>query len=211
MGIDDPLMETTMNRYLRAIPFAVAALLLSPGAPAETIVHYREGQRVEASDVARLLAPRTRSIRLLDEPAAAAPQPVAVAAATTSAAAAPTLVAHVAPAPDDAGLSLPVRFAFGSAEILPLARSQLDAVAAGIKMLPAQAVVSIEGHTDAVGSEAYNLALSRERAHAVRDYLVLRHGIDPVHLKTAGYGEGRPIAGSDPFDGSNRRVEFRGS
>jgi outer membrane protein OmpA-like peptidoglycan-associated protein len=133
------------------------------------------------------------------------------AAAATTPGAAPTLVAHVAPAPDDAGLSLPVRFAFGSAEILPSARSQLDAVATGIKLLPAEAVITIEGHTDAVGGDAYNLALSRERARSVRDYLVLRHGIDVTHLKTAGYGEGRPIVGSDPFDGANRRVEFRGS
>jgi outer membrane protein OmpA-like peptidoglycan-associated protein len=96
-------------------------------------------------------------------------------------------------------------------EILPAARTQLDAVAAGIKMLPAETVITIEGHTDAVGSDAYNLALSRERALSVRDYLVGRHGIDPSHLKTAGYGEGRPIEGRDPFDGVNRRVEFRGS
>lgn len=211
MGIDDPFLEITMNRFLRALPIAIAAALLSPSAPADTIVHYREGQRVDATDVARLLAPRTRSIRLLDDPAPAPAAAVAVAAAATSPGAAPTLVAHVAPAPEDAGLSLPVRFAFGSAEILPSARSQLDAVATGIKLLPAEAVITIEGHTDAVGSDAYNLALSRERARSVRDYLVLRHGIDVTHLKTAGYGESRPIAGSDPFDGANRRVEFRGS
>lgn len=210
MGIDEPLMETTMPRFLRALPIALAAMLCSPHASAETIVHYREGQRVEATEVARLLAPRTRSIRLLDDPAPAATA-AAPSAAVSVASAAPTLVAHVAPPADTTGLSLPVRFAFGSAEILPIARAQLDAVAAGIKLLPAETVITIEGHTDAVGSDAYNLVLSRERARSVRDYLVGRHGIDASHLKTAGYGEFRPIDGSDPHDGVNRRVEFRGS
>lgn len=210
MGIDKPPMETTMPRFLRALPIAFAAMLCAPHASAETIVHYREGQRVEATEVARLLAPRTRSIRLLDDPVPAA-APAAPSAAISVASAAPTLVAHVATPADTTGLSLPVRFAFGSAEIMPAARTQLDAVAAGIKMLPAETVITIEGHTDAVGSDAYNLALSRERALSVRDYLVGRHGIDASHLKTAGYGEGRPIEGRDPFDGVNRRVEFRGS
>lgn len=210
MGIDEPLMETTMPRFLRALPIALAAMLCTPHASAETIVHYREGQRVEATEVARLLAPRTRSIRLLDDPAPAATA-AAPSAAVSVASAAPTLVAHVAPPADTTGLSLPVRFAFGSAEILPIARAQLDAVAAGIKLLPAETVITIEGHTDAVGSDAYNLVLSRERARSVRDYLVGRHGIDASHLKTAGYGEFRPIDGSDPHDGVNRRVEFRGS
>lgn len=200
MGIDDLPMETMMQRSLRALPVALAAALFSVAVPAETIVHYREGQRVEAQDVVRLLGARTRSIRLLDEAPAAgavAPSPVVNAAA---------------PASDEAaGLSLPVRFAFGSAEILPAARAQLDALAAGIKMLPAAAVVTIEGHTDAAGSEAYNLELSRERARSVRDYLVHRHGIDSGALRTAGYGEGRPIDGIDPYAGANRRVEFRGS
>jgi outer membrane protein OmpA-like peptidoglycan-associated protein len=62
-----------------------------------------------------------------------------------------------------------------------------------------------------VGSDEYNLELSRARAHAVRDYLVQRHGIDPARLKTVGYGKQRPIEDSDPYAALNRRVQFRGS
>jgi outer membrane protein OmpA-like peptidoglycan-associated protein len=189
-----------MNRLLRALPFALAAALLATSAAAQTIVHYREGERVDAADVARLLAPRTRSIRLLDDPAPAA-----------GAAPAPTPIAHVKTAEDASGLSLPVRFAFGSADIVPAARAQLDALAAGIRMLPREVVVSIEGHTDATGTEAYNRALSKARARSVRDYLVQQHGIEPFQLRALGFGEERPIAGTDPHDGVNRRVEFRSS
>lgn len=189
-----------MNRLLRALPIALAAALLATSAGAQTIVHYREGERVDAADVARLLAPRTRSIRLLDDPAPPATTVVA-----------PTPIAHVKPPEGASGLSLPVRFAFGSADIVPAARPQLDALAAGIRMLPREAVISIEGHTDATGSDAYNLALSRARARSVRDYLVQQHGIEPFQLRAVGFGEERPIAGTDPHDGVNRRVEFRSS
>jgi outer membrane protein OmpA-like peptidoglycan-associated protein len=53
--------------------------------------------------------------------------------------------------------------------------------------------------------------LSRARAQAVRDYLVEHHGIDTSRLKTVGYGEDRPIQGSNPHAPVNRRVQFRGS
>ena len=112
---------------------------------------------------------------------------------------------------DASALSLPVRFAFDSADILPAARAQLDALAEGIKLLAPGSIVTIEGHTDAVGSEAYNLELSRVRARAVRDYLVQHHGIDAARLKTVGYGKSRPIEGTDPHAAINRRVQFRGS
>ena len=80
-----------------------------------------------------------------------------------------------------------------------------------IKLLSPESIVTIEGHTDASGSAAYNLELSRVRARAVRDYLVQRHGIDAARLKTVGYGKDRPIEDSDPHAAINRRVQFRGS
>ncbi|HSW17763.1 MAG TPA: OmpA family protein, partial [Ramlibacter sp.] len=80
-----------------------------------------------------------------------------------------------------------------------------------IKLLAPGSIVTVEGHTDAVGSDAYNLELSRVRAQAVRGYLVQRHGIDAARLKTVAYGEGRRIEGSGPNDAVNRRVQFRGS
>ena len=165
-----------MTRTLSTLAIALAASLFSAAAPAETIVHYREGQLVDKEDVVRLLAPRTRSIRLLDEAPAAASTSAST-SVITSAIAPVVHTPRAAPA-EPSGLSLPVRFAFGSAEILPAARAQLDALAGGIMALPAETVVTIEGHTDATGGDAYNLELSRERARSVRDYLVHRHGIE---------------------------------
>jgi outer membrane protein OmpA-like peptidoglycan-associated protein len=107
-------------------------------------------------------------------------------------------------------LSLPIHFAFDSAAIASTARPQLDALAAGIKLLPPTQSVVVEGHTDAVGTESYNLELSQRRAAAVKDYLVSVHGIEATRLKDVGYGEFRPIQGKDPNAAENRRVQFHG-
>jgi outer membrane protein OmpA-like peptidoglycan-associated protein len=103
-----------------------------------------------------------------------------------------------------------VRFEFDSADILPSARPQLDALAEGIKLLPPGRNVVIEGHTDATGNDEYNLQLSRRRASAVKDYLVRQHGIDARRLREVGLGKQNPISGADPFGAENRRVQFQG-
>ena len=222
-------VHPTWPLALLLVAAGVVAALPHPAAAAgDGIVHDREGHRVDPAEVAQLLggtAPRTRSIRLLDDapPTApraeaavgsgTAPMPVAAPASPVAYAPAPPAAPSASPAdgePAPEGLSLPVRFAFGSAEILPDARAQLDALADGIRMLAPQRVVSVEGHTDAAGPDAFNLKLSRERALAVRSYL-MRRGIDGQRLKAVGYGESWPVAGADPYAGQNRRVQFRGS
>ena len=162
-------------RYFSTLALALAAAVLTPEAKAEKVVVYREGEQVQPQDVAAVLG-NTRSIRLLDDEPAAPKTYTAVPPTSL----AKTSASHTAAGPkarrdantDAAALSLPVRFEFDSAEILPAARAQLDALAEGIKLLAPNRVVTIEGHTDAVGTEAYNLELSQARACAVRDYLV---------------------------------------
>jgi outer membrane protein OmpA-like peptidoglycan-associated protein len=195
-----------MIRYLSTLLLAIAAMFVMSQARAEKLVIYREGQLVNPQEVAQVLG-KTRGIQLLDGGAAGSARPAAVAAASVAKASVPSEKA----ATEASALSLPVRFAFASAEILPAARDQLDALAKGIKLLPADNAVTIEGHTDATGDGAYNLALSRARAQSVRDYLVQQHGIAAARLKTVGYGEQQPIEGSDPYAALNRRVQFRGS
>lgn len=167
-------------------------------------VHYREGQRIDPQQVRQILsggAPargRTRSIRLLDGEAAASGEPAAAMAPDLSEPAAPS------------ALSAPIQFEFDSSVILPEARGQLDAIAEGIKLLPSNRPVVIEGHTDAAGDEDYNQQLSRRRAAAVKQYLAQRHGIAPHRLRDLGLGERQPIEGLDPLAPENRRVQFRG-
>ncbi len=70
--------------------------------------------------------------------------------------------------------------------------------------------VEIGGHTDNVGTDAYNLELSRKRAVAVRDYLVEK-GVPSVRIQTKGYGSSMPIGDNQSEDGrqANRRIQFR--
>jgi len=191
-----------MTRLLPA-----AALLLSAAAAlvanAEEVKVFRGSDTVDPSEVAQILERSTpikmRSLRLIDDtPSGALAATSVAAAAAASQAAAPT------------ALSLPVPFAFDSADILPAAKPQLDAIAAGIRMLPADQKVIVEGHTDAVGTEPYNEQLSQRRAQSVRRYLVAVHGIDASRLQAVGLGEHQPLPGRNPLAGENRRVQFRG-
>lgn len=70
--------------------------------------------------------------------------------------------------------------------------------------------LSIEGHTDNIGGDAYNLDLSKRRAAAVRTVLVDQHSVTADRLTTAGYGASRPKESNDTLAGRarNRRVEL---
>jgi|KBSSwiStaDraftv2_1062776.scaffolds.fasta_scaffold640140_2 outer membrane protein OmpA-like peptidoglycan-associated protein len=186
---------------------SVAALLIGAAASlaayAGDVKVFRNAETVDPTEVAQILdrsAPiKMRSLRLLDDRSSGA-------LAATSAAAA----AAASNAARPSALSLPVPFAFDSADILPAAKPQLDAIAAGIRMLPAEQKVVIEGHTDSVGAEEYNDELSQRRAQSVRRYLVATHGIEAARLEAVGFGKHQPLPGRSPLAGENRRVQFRG-
>ncbi|GIW43349.1 MAG: hypothetical protein KatS3mg077_0631 [Candidatus Binatia bacterium] len=101
-----------------------------------------------------------------------------------------------------------VNFDFDKATIRPDAARILDEAVATLKAEP-DVEVLIVGHTDSVGSEAYNQRLSVRRAQAVKDYLV-RHGIAASRLQVKGMGESQPVASNDTAEGraQNRRVEL---
>ncbi|MCB0291226.1 MAG: OmpA family protein [Calditrichaeota bacterium] len=101
-----------------------------------------------------------------------------------------------------------IEFASGSHVLSPSSYPLLNQIAEVLKQKP-DAMVEIAGHTDASGGRQLNLTLSRQRAEAIRAYL-LRQGIDGKRLKAAGYGPDRPIASNNTPQGKqkNRRVEF---
>jgi OOP family OmpA-OmpF porin len=69
--------------------------------------------------------------------------------------------------------------------------------------------IVVEGHTDSIGSDAYNMKLSRQRAEAVKRYLV-GHGTAASRITTEGFGKGQPVASNATAEGraQNRRVEI---
>jgi outer membrane protein OmpA-like peptidoglycan-associated protein len=90
-------------------------------------------------------------------------------------------------------------------ESLPI----LDSVALVLKRYNYY-TASIEGHTDNVGDDQFNLKLSKDRAKACYDYL-MKKGVAAKQMRYEGYGETRPLAGNDTEEGrrQNRRVAFR--
>ncbi len=110
--------------------------------------------------------------------------------------------------PMQISVSLQVQFEFGSARLTPAGRHVLDLVAQAIQEpVLVHELFLIEGHTDSIGEDYTNLALSQARAKAAASYLVSR-GISAARLNTAGYGELRPIPGTHGEDPRNRRVEI---
>jgi outer membrane protein OmpA-like peptidoglycan-associated protein len=102
-----------------------------------------------------------------------------------------------------------VTFETNSSHLKPESAATLDRVAESLKANP-DVRVEIGGHTDSQGADAHNLQLSRDRANAVRAYL-LDKGVSPVQLEAKGYGETKPIADNTTAAGRarNRRVELK--
>jgi OOP family OmpA-OmpF porin len=102
-----------------------------------------------------------------------------------------------------------VNFDFNKANIRADAAGILREAASILKENPSLQV-SVEGHTDAIGSEQYNLKLSLRRATAVKQYLV-KEGVPDSRLSVRGFGKTQPVASNDTEDGraQNRRVELK--
>ncbi len=104
-----------------------------------------------------------------------------------------------------------ITFEFNSADLTPGAKQFLDVVGAALTGETLRSFTyEVEGHTDAKGSEDYNMALSQRRAESVQKYLVSKAGIDPARLIVTPVGESDPLYPDDPENPKNRRVVLRG-
>lgn len=102
-----------------------------------------------------------------------------------------------------------VHFEFNKARLMLDSRTVLNNVAKALTNEPDVSII-IAGHTDSVGSDAYNKRLSQQRAQSVVDYLISK-GINSSRLRAVGYGESKPIADNSTDEGRerNRRVELQ--
>lgn len=103
-----------------------------------------------------------------------------------------------------------VLFDSGKTTLMSGAREKLSKLAGILLAYPGAYQMEIEGHTDSVGSEIFNMNLSRGRAESVRDYM-LENGIKSEHMISArGFGESKPVADNETAAGRqvNRRVEI---
>ena len=105
---------------------------------------------------------------------------------------------------------LSIHFTPGSADIMPGSFFTLDALGETMTSFGGT-ILRIEGNTDSTGSRATNIALSQQRADAVRDYLVQNHSIPAARFQTMGRGPDNPIAANNTEAGRqlNRRTDIR--
>lgn len=119
------------------------------------------------------------------------------------------LVPSIDPAPAETlRVELDVKFDFDRQVVRPESYADIRDVAEFMKQFP-QTTTVVEGHTDSVGTDAYNQRLSERRAMAVREVLVEEMGIHPGRVDAIGFGEARPVADNETEEGRaiNRRVE----
>ena len=102
-----------------------------------------------------------------------------------------------------------IYFEFGSDRLREVSEPTLKEIGDILRKHP-DWKLAIEGHTDSIASDAFNLDLSQRRAAAVKDALSTRHGANAARLTTAGFGESRPKDRNDTLEGRarNRRVEL---
>ena len=111
-------------------------------------------------------------------------------------------------APAKRAIDLEVLFEFDSARLTADGRDVLDSLGGALasKELADVGRVTLEGHTDAKGSDAYNDSLSLLRAQSARQYLIQKHRIAPGKVAAVGKGKSELADPRDPFGAANRRV-----
>ena len=137
--------------------------------------------------------------------AAPAPAPVAAPPAATPA---PTPAPPAPVAAQKVTYAADAFFDFDKSVLKPEGRAKLDDLVSKIQGINLEVIIAV-GHTDSIGSDAYNQRLSVRRAEAVKAYLVTK-GIERNRIYTEGKGEKQPVADNRTAEGraKNRRVEI---
>ena len=114
----------------------------------------------------------------------------------------------MAPTSEKVSFAADAFFDFDKATLKPEGKSKLDQLAAQLGGINLEVIIAV-GHTDSVGTDAYNQKLSVRRADAVKSYLVSK-GVESNRVYTEGKGEKQPVASNATAEGraKNRRVEI---
>jgi OOP family OmpA-OmpF porin len=215
-----------MNKFNKvALLLASAALVTAAGA--QTVDNWRNGNGELAwkngagdlcwrnSSWTPATAAKGCDGAIVPKPEVPAPAPAPAARPAPAPAPAPAPVARPAPAPAAPAVAATkvtyaadAFFDFNKSALKAEGRAKLDDLVGKVKDISLEVIIAV-GHTDSVGSDAYNQKLSVKRAEAVKAYLVTK-GIEKNRVYTEGKGEKQPVADNKTSEGraKNRRVEI---
>ena len=140
--------------------------------------------------------------------AAPAPAPAPAPAATPAPAPAPAPVVAPQPTTEKVTFAADAFFDFDKSTLKPEGKAKLDDLVSKISGIALEVIIAV-GHTDSVGTDAYNQKLSVSRSEAVKSYLTSK-GVEKNRVYTEGKGEKQPVADNKTAEGraKNRRVEI---
>ncbi len=204
-------------KKLNKVAMLIASAALATAAGAQSVDNWKNGTNElvwkngtnelcwrDAGWTPATAAPGCDGALVAPKPAAAAPAPAPAAPAAAPAAKpapAPAVASKVTYAAD-------AFFDFDKAVLKPEGKAKLDDLVSKVKGINLEVIIAV-GHTDSVGSDAYNQKLSVRRSEAVKAYLVSK-GIEKNRVYTEGKGEKQPVADNKTKEGraKNRRVEI---
>lgn len=169
---------------------------------------WRTGYWTPADAVPGCDAPLCVEPERLENGKCVAPPPPPVAAPAPAPAPAPAVVPAPVPTSEKVSYSADAFFDFDKAVLKPAGKASLDDLASKLKDINLEVIIAV-GHTDSVGTDAYNQKLSVRRAEAVKAYLQSK-GVEANRVYTEGKGEKQPVADNKTAAGraKNRRVEI---
>ena len=151
---------------------------------------------------------RTRAIVFDNQPQSGSQAAESAAPAVVAAAAGARDCAALPPDVKAIGVDFPIQFNAGSATVSPASQATLDQISKVLALSPDRCVI-VEGHTDSSGNADKNMALSRDRAASVVNFISTRNGIDRKRLVPVGKGSSDTVQNLDARDPKNRRVVFK--
>ena len=203
-------------KKLNKVAMLIASAALATAAGAQTIDNWKNGSNelVWKNGTNELCwrdaswTPATAAAGCDGALAAPAPAPAPAAAPAAPAPAPAPAAAPAAPTSSKVTYAADAFFDFDKAVLKPEGKAKLDDLASKVQGINLEVIIAV-GHTDSVGSDAYNQKLSVRRAEAVKAYLVSK-GIEKNRVYTEGKGEKQPVADNKTKEGraKNRRVEI---
>ena len=203
-------------KKLNKVAMLIASAALITAAGAQTVDNWRNGtsELVWMNGTNELCwrdsnwTPATAAANCDGALVAAAPAPVVAPAAPIAAPPAAPVAPPAPPAATKVTYAADAFFDFDKSVLKPEGKAKLDDLVGKIKGINLEVIIAV-GHTDSIGSDAYNQKLSIRRSESVKAYLVSK-GIEKNRVYTEGKGEKQPVADNKTKEGraKNRRVEI---